>query len=405
MKVFNDLVGTVITEAKLERYRDWVLNLAIQLPESLVTSSIGLGQKLKNIQSKKKIIFPDTLFFFITNKCNQSCVHCFYAAELNIPSQGLTLDEIHKICRSIKGKIPTVLLCGGEPTTRPDLAEIVKAFFKIGKVSRLFITSNGVLQNRLLDTVETVINLKGHLQLRIPISLDGPEQVHDTIRKYPGGYKKAMDTLLKLMAVHKRDNRIIPLVTSVIQKGNAEVFVKFYKELRETVGCEVQYLLIRQDSRDVGGLDKKILLNAGNAEDLLPPPEVCRKIVQEIENYEHKKSGQKILPYLRSSFAEHHLTIVKEKRSVAPCVAPYSFATIFPDGGTSLCELVHPYANIRDFDCDLIKCWNSDKAQGQRKQLSACWCTYPCALVNSILRDPNAFKKSLQYIKSHNKSQ
>ncbi|HEX9780064.1 MAG TPA: radical SAM protein [bacterium] len=399
MSVLRDLIGVGVTEATRERQRDRLLRLAARLPRPLVRAGVALHRALWRASRSRDAGAPDTLFFFVTNICNQSCVHCFYAAELNRPTQAMKLEDVRALARSIRGRTPTVFLCGGEPTTRRDLPDIAEAFIRVAKVRRLFITTNGILQDRVFATVERALALPGRFQLRMPVSLDGPEPMHDAIRKFPGGFRKATETLERLLERATRDPRLVPMITSVIQKGNAEGFAEFYRSLRTRYDCEVQFILIRQDGRDAGGLDKTILLDAGNAEDLLPDPDTCRRILRDIEAFEAARPSPSLMPAFRASMAEHHLTVATEHRAVAPCVAPQSFATISPDGGTSLCELAKPYGNLRDFGYDLRAAWNSPAANGQRAQLSACWCTYPCALQNSVMRDPTALTTSLDYVR------
>ena len=40
---------------------------------------------------------PNHLVFFVTNKCNLQCSHCFYIDELNSKTRELDIDEIRKI--------------------------------------------------------------------------------------------------------------------------------------------------------------------------------------------------------------------------------------------------------------------------------------------------------------------
>ncbi len=396
MSLFERIIAHIVSDAAKERARDRLLRFAAALPPSLVRSS---ARGLAALPSVKNGSAPETLFFFVTNKCNQSCIHCFYAAELNVPQQGMTLENIQTMCRSIRGKVSTVFLCGGEPTTRKDLPQIVEAFIEDALVSRLFITTNGILRKRLLETIDRALASKRQFQLRIPISLDGSQEIHDEIRKSPGGYARALETLHILRERAAEDSRLTPLVTSVIQKGNADSFVDFYKNIREDIGCELQFILLRQDGRDAGGLDKTILLDAGNAEDLLPSPDKCEQILGAIAEYEMSRPEKSSVPLLRSAFARKHLELVSEAKPVAPCVAPRTFATVFPDGGTSLCEIVRPHGNLSEHSYDLIAAWNSESANQQRQALSACWCTYPCALHTSIMRDPDALSDTLRLVK------
>ena len=241
--------------------------------------------------------------------------------------------------------------------------------------------------------------LRALSNLEFQSQLDGPQAIHDEIRKSPGGYERAIETLHILRERAESDPRLTPLVTSVIQKGNADSFADFYKDIRNDIGCELQFILLRQDGRDAGGLDKTILLDAGNADDLLPPPDKCEEILSEIAKYEMSRAEKSSVPLLRAAFARKHLELVSEAKPVAPCVAPRTFATVFPDGGTSLCEIVLPHSNLSEHNYNLLDAWNSEQAAKQRGDLSACWCTYPCALHTSIMRDPDALVDTLGLVK------
>lgn len=396
MSLFESFVAVLTSDAAKERARDRLLRTAALLPAPILRAG---ARALASLPGANHSEAPETLFFFVTNKCNQSCIHCFYAAELNIPQQGMTLDNIKTMCRSLQGRVKTVFLCGGEPTTRKDLPEIVEAFIEDARVRRLFITTNGLLRKRLFETVDRALASDRRFQLRIPISLDGPEAIHDAIRKSPGGYRRALETLDALRDRAAADPRLTPLVTSVIQKGNAESFVDFYKEIRESIGCELQFILLRQDGRDAGGLDRTLLLDAGNAEDLLPDRESCERILNEIADYEMRRAEASSVPLLRAAFARKHLDLVERAAPVAPCIAPRTFATVFPDGGTSLCEIVRPYGSLAQHGYDLLAAWKSEEAAKQRGDLAACWCTYPCALHTSLMRDPDALVETIGLVK------
>ena len=107
----SSLIGRIATRLGKERVRDRFLRLAVRLPEPVIRSLAAL-RKPANRTNRPQA--PETLFFFITNTCNQSCIHCFYSAELNRPSQGMSLEAVHTLGRSLAGRTSTVFLCGGE---------------------------------------------------------------------------------------------------------------------------------------------------------------------------------------------------------------------------------------------------------------------------------------------------
>jgi Fe-coproporphyrin III synthase len=396
----KDLITHITNRFGRASAREQFLRWVVACPTFFVKSSLYGIRYWETLHRGRGQSGPEALFLFVTNRCNQRCLHCFFSSELNKPAEGLAIESIRTLCGSIRGKVPTVFLCGGEPTTRPDLNEIVALFIETARVDRLFITSNGLLQDALRSAVDAALACSRHFQLRIPISLDGPPAIHDRIRQSPGGYERASATLRELVMRSRSDSRLVPLVTTVIQKANAECFVEFYKSLRSTFDCQVQLTFVRQDSRDVGGLDKGMLLDAGRPEDLLPAVNDCRKILRKIHEYETSRSPISYLSLLEASFAEDQLeTALRQAPVVGPCAAPHRFATIYPDGGVSLCEVVRPFANLREFDNNLLACWNSPAAGAQRKKLSSCWCTYPCALASTIMRNPSALGRNLKRVK------
>ena len=54
----------------------------------------------------KKIFFnkgalPTQLIYYVTNRCNAKCHHCFFWDELNVPMNELTLEEIRQITKTL----------------------------------------------------------------------------------------------------------------------------------------------------------------------------------------------------------------------------------------------------------------------------------------------------------------
>ena len=84
----------------------------------------------------KKGSMPLYVTFFVTNKCNLKCEHCFYSAELNKPTHELTLEEVKHMAKTMD-PFPVMLYSGGEPFLRRDLAEVTHIFYKHNKIHYL----------------------------------------------------------------------------------------------------------------------------------------------------------------------------------------------------------------------------------------------------------------------------
>lgn len=154
-----------------------------------------------------KPILPTHITFFVTGRCNLRCKMCFYwqnIANANFSNE-LKLDEIEKISQNFKD-IVWLSLTGGEPFIRTDIDEIIKIFYRNNKVKNVSIYTNGFFTQRTLECVKSVLSECKNLFLTVNISIDGINEVHDSIRGVPGSFKKALTTLKeleKLKSVYK----------------------------------------------------------------------------------------------------------------------------------------------------------------------------------------------------------
>lgn len=71
----------------------------------------------------------ESIFLFVTGRCNAKCAMCFYAQEMDKKQPDLTFDEIKKISETV-GQFNRLWISGGEPTLREDLPEILELFYK-----------------------------------------------------------------------------------------------------------------------------------------------------------------------------------------------------------------------------------------------------------------------------------
>lgn len=81
-----------------------------------------------------------TLMIDVTERCNLNCTACFTNTHTR-DSRDPTLEEITSRLAGWKSR-PAVLLCGGEPTMRKDLPELINAITSMGFVVKM--ASNGI---------------------------------------------------------------------------------------------------------------------------------------------------------------------------------------------------------------------------------------------------------------------
>ena len=71
----------------------------------------------------------ESVFLFVTGRCNAKCAMCFYAGEMDKKEKDLTFDEIRKVSETA-GEFNRLWISGGEPTLREDLPEIIEMFYR-----------------------------------------------------------------------------------------------------------------------------------------------------------------------------------------------------------------------------------------------------------------------------------
>lgn len=129
---------------------------------------------------------PITLHVALTNVCNLSCNHCYYNFTSN--AMNLSLDIIEQISlEASKMGIHEIVLEGGEPLCHPYFLDVIKTIKSYG-------LSIDVLTNGTLLDSTTATSLAHALDPKLDalqISIDGPKQVHDSIRG-TGSYLKSI---------------------------------------------------------------------------------------------------------------------------------------------------------------------------------------------------------------------
>ena len=171
---------------------------------------------------------PIYYILYVTAVCNARCKMCFYLEEIESAekSKELTFEEISKISEST-GRLIHLSIAGGEPTLRSDLPEICEVFAKNNGVRFITLPTNGINTDQIVSCVASIIKKCPSTHLRVSLSLDGHETLHDQIRKVPGNYRKLMETHRQLKPLAEA-NKIAAENTERI-KQNLETILKAKK--------------------------------------------------------------------------------------------------------------------------------------------------------------------------------
>ena len=335
-----------------------------------------------HIHNDGRSYWPETISLFLTYKCNLRCLMCgqwgengaFKDFSKDILKQQLTVDEIKTIIDDVRGFKPNITLFGGEPFIHPDWFEIIQTVKNAGM--RCNIVTNGTyIQNFAEEIIESGLD-------EIIFSLDGPEEIHDAIRRVPGTFKRSINGFLllnQLKAKYKRKKPIIN-INSTIWKEN-------YRNIQDTaaiaenigaMGLTFHHLLFLPKPEVLQFIDsfnqqfgQKPTDWIGFASDVLPDIDVDY-LITELNKVKKKKSPMNISVFpnfdndeIRRWYTQFEFTSTSYRNR---CMSLWMTAYIFPDGS------VRPYhsmnyivGNIRNDTFRNI--WNNDIYKAYRKYI------------------------------------
>ena len=334
---------------------------------------------------------PNHLVFFVTNKCNLQCSHCFYIDELNSKTRELDIDEIRTIASSLKGKISQLVLTGGEVFLREDLADIVKVFEEFAGIKSVNMLTSGFFPKKIEKTVQKILN-KTSLTLYFQISIDGIKEKHDSIRKNSNSFDNAMQTIETLQRLRGNSgsiNRISTLTT--LGKPNYNDIEKIVNELSSLKKVNFGFGFARSTFNDIYGEFDKDQLSSFEPDD----EDVFLTVEQMKESYQ--KIDECLWSKLKASFfySENKAVLrniirLKETsyQSSFSCMAGVTDFIIYPNGDVALCEMFKPFGNLKKYDLDALRFWENEYAT-YKSTVLGCKCTHSCNVASMIKYDKN----------------
>ena len=343
----------------------------------------------------KKNQLPSYFIYFPTSRCNLSCSHCFYHDSLNKRFNELSLAEIDSFTKTMDPLL-NLVLTGGEPYLKHDIAQIVRIFYENTKVPILTIPSNGWYLEKMNRQIRNMMNWCPELILNQLISIDGLQEDHDKIRGINGSFKKALNSVESIRGLQKEFGRInIGIVTTFTSENQNKMkdIVKGIYELTKPDNIAIN--LVRGDPKE------KVNINLN------------MKLYQEAVAYRnslfylkkmsgHKKfKGNKLATAARVLLNDMVYKIYETNKYQSPCYSANLSGVMYPEGQVYPCEILdksHLIGNIRDFNLDFRKLWLSQKAKEEVNFIrkTKCFCTHECFNNVNILFNPKYYPKLIK---------
>jgi Fe-coproporphyrin III synthase len=292
------------------------------------------------------------------SRCNCRCVMCdIWKRETNEQIRAQDLERHRNSLKSLG--VRQVVLTGGEPLLHNDLSALCN-FFRDRQVHLTLLTT-GLLLHKRAEEVATLFD-------DVILSLDGPPEIHNAIRRVSGAY----DLIHKGVVAVRHFNSSLPITCrTTVQKAN-------HCHLRQTVDAaralgldSISFLAADLTSEAFnrpliwpGEKQSEIALNLKEVSAL--EEEIEQLILQYEAGIDHKyivEPPAKLRKIARR-FREHlgHLT------PQAPiCNAPWVSAVIEVDGSVRPCFFHRTIGNITSFTLEEVI--NGERAQEFRQSL------------------------------------
>lgn len=331
------------------------------------------------------------VIFFVTSKCNLRCQNCFYWRNLNKKTD-LSFEEIKKVSDHLPN-FGVLLVSGGEPFLREDLAEIVSLFRRKNKISFVGIPTNGTFTEKIVTQSRKILENNPQLSMNIYFSIDGLAKFHDQSRDRKGTLKKALASIKKINQLKEGYPNLTVSINTVISAKNLKEIPKLisFVASQEKNFIDGHYFeLVRGDPRDASVKN-------------ISPKELKQLYEKHIfphqkRIYQARKGNGRFLPLLaRLAVINLLFQYMTQYRNYAlgqpwpmPCLAGKGAIVIDADGSLRLCELTKPVTNLKKERYRVKKYLASRRAQREIAKIAKekCFCTHGCFITESMYKSP-----------------
>ncbi len=311
---------------------------------------------------------PITWIFFVTYKCNSRCRHCFWE-ELNKKGNELTLEEIEKISKNL-GKFDNLLISGGEPILREDVAEICYIFFRNSRIKHIHFPTNGLDPIKTYEVAKDILKKCKNIRLNIGLPLDGLQKTNDYLRGINGSFERVAETTKKLAELKNHFPNLTTYIITVVSNVNYDEVVPLAEYVKKLP-------VDAHGPSPLRGLPKDTTLKPPTSaqwEKLAKDLSTSRNLVFRKDSFKNKILSNRIMSIYKA------YSRIMNGECVVPCVAGDLVGVIEPNGDVRMCELSPIIGNLRDTSYDIKKMWFSKEATLARGKLKNCACTHCCFL-------------------------
>ena len=331
-----------------------------------------------------------SLFLFVTSRCNSLCRTCFYYDKLN-SRDDLTFDQIRRISET-SPPFRKLWLSGGEPTLRPELGEIVTMFVRNNGVRNVNLPTNGLMPDKLFAAVDQIVAAAPGTAIDVNFSLDGLANTHDAIRGVPNNFVRTLATIREAERRYKGNRKVRRNVVSVITRENYNEIIGLGLHMLEETESDGHYFEVMRGQAPDPSLKQLTRENITALHRKLMP--FHRKYADRL--FAHLPIGIRqiaklyYLGNLRLHFDLHEQNFERSTKWPMPCTAGETALVLDHNGKFRACEMRGIVGDIANFDYDTRAALASPAMQAEVKAIATanCWCTHSCFIQDSSKFSP-----------------
>ncbi|NDI34215.1 radical SAM/SPASM domain-containing protein [Chengkuizengella sediminis] len=206
----------------------------------MLTKAGNLGNEklLEHVQNLTPQLKQITIF--ASDLCNYRCSFCHIWGETGwalkepqrVIKEQVDIDVIKKFMDQVLEVNPKigVIITGGEPMLYKNFTELVE-YLRSKKVTIYLLTNGSLIKNKIDLILNNVVALN--------ISIDGPEEYHDSIRG-KGSFQQICENIELLIKEKKKRKRMFPFINinMTLSKYNYQSAKPFLSALRDRFSNE-----------------------------------------------------------------------------------------------------------------------------------------------------------------------
>lgn len=329
---------------------------------------------------------PIYMILGLTYDCNSFCRTCFNWEQLRKNKEHeLSLEEIQRTLRSLDDLL-FVVMSGGEPFLRRDIADICETLSKENNAKQITIPTGAISSDLIARQVEQILARCPSTQIVVNLSIDHIGEKHDWLRGVPKNYERLKTTYAKLVPLKETYSNFTLNMHTCLCTYNVDDLEYFCSTVKETFP-EISFHsfeMLRGDQPD---------------KNIQPiTTQRYREVLPFLESYwSTYKNYDGFLKFVKVYSRQVELEVLEQETQARPCYAGSISGVLDARGEVRLCELRDAVGNVRDVEYDFGKVWFSPEADQQRASIAAkeCHCTHSCFMSSSLVFQPTTYAKYL----------